>query len=306
MSDIRFDDVIRILDKIPDDPRITMTGSESLYHYTSANGLLGIITTNSINLSNLRYLNDENELEYSKKIFLSVLDDILKVVSEEEKTDICENFKRNILDYSDDIAERLFVFSTSFSDDNLHLWNYYGKNDGYAIEFSVKDLLNSFYKHKLKLVKTKNSEDNEYSIYNGKVIYDLQTQRELLEKYIKCIISLIHIGQRDKKINEANRIISKYRHSLIAFMFNMKENYNNIESEYRICIIPNKGYLSYQYTNKHGIIVPYVKLKKRKLKIKGIKIGPMIKDDIAHKGIDSIVKNLNIKCTISKSLIKQR
>ena len=39
-----------------------------LYHYTSADGLIGILSSKSIWLTDLRYMNDLSELQYSKAL----------------------------------------------------------------------------------------------------------------------------------------------------------------------------------------------------------------------------------------------
>ena len=39
-----------------------------LYHYTSADGLIGILTTKTIWLTDLRYMNDLSELQYSREL----------------------------------------------------------------------------------------------------------------------------------------------------------------------------------------------------------------------------------------------
>ena len=42
--------------------------SKLIYHYTSINGLIGIIERKSIWATNILYLNDASELNYSKNI----------------------------------------------------------------------------------------------------------------------------------------------------------------------------------------------------------------------------------------------
>ena len=46
---------------------------ETLYHYTSADGLKSIIENKTIRFSDYRFLNDIDELEYGKKIFKQIL-----------------------------------------------------------------------------------------------------------------------------------------------------------------------------------------------------------------------------------------
>ena len=53
-----------------------MDDFETLYHYTSTDGLKSIIENKTIRFSDYRFLNDIDELEYGKKVFRQVLDEL--------------------------------------------------------------------------------------------------------------------------------------------------------------------------------------------------------------------------------------
>ncbi len=302
-----FSDVLEKLDALPDRDEITVSGSDSVFHYSSANGLLGIVSSNSLQLSNLKYLNDPNEIEYSKGLFFEILEATKFPLDEKSNKIIRESFIEDICKYIDYLSDRLFIFSTSLDKDSLHLWNYYGKNDGYSIEFQVDTLIDCFLNNLLALDKQK-EEDGiiKYSVFLGKVIYNKEVQIDILKQYINLITQIIVIGIKYSKLNEALEYLKKYRFFLLTIMLNMKESFHSIESEYRVCIVPDKKYVNIKYKNKDGLIIPYISINKSILPIKAIGIGPKIKDLIAFNGIHNMVKNLGLGCDIYNSKISIR
>ena len=52
--------------------------SSIVYHYTSASGLHGIVTSKSICATNILYLNDSSELIYAAQMLQKVIDELLK------------------------------------------------------------------------------------------------------------------------------------------------------------------------------------------------------------------------------------
>jgi uncharacterized Fe-S radical SAM superfamily protein PflX len=50
---------------------------ESIFHYTTAEGLKGILTSQTLWATDFRYLNDTEELSQAKEIFISVVKPIM-------------------------------------------------------------------------------------------------------------------------------------------------------------------------------------------------------------------------------------
>ena len=46
---------------------------ETLYHYTSAEGLLGIVSSNVLRASSALYMNDASELEYARDLIQKII-----------------------------------------------------------------------------------------------------------------------------------------------------------------------------------------------------------------------------------------
>jgi hypothetical protein len=105
-----------------------------LYHYTTQEGLLGILQEGVIRASGIQHLNDASEFHYAVNIALSVLNSISMPAEVNERlTSILTTFQ-----YSWD------VFVTSFSQygDQLGQWRAYGKDGGFSIGFDPTELRN--------------------------------------------------------------------------------------------------------------------------------------------------------------------
>ena len=140
---------------------------ETLYHYTSADGLKSIIENKTIRFSDYRFLNDIDELEYGKKIFKQILCEIRNenpkysdYLSQWE-TEL-QNIEKGKIKYLKPISQdengaihciqcesenyHYYIFSLTVLGDNKDMWNMYsGNNPGYRIKIKGNELMNFFY-----------------------------------------------------------------------------------------------------------------------------------------------------------------
>jgi hypothetical protein len=110
---------------------------EFLYHYTSGEGLHGILSTNSLRGSNFAFMNDASEFSYGVGIART------KILAAAERTPE-QSLKRSLL-----LAGRLLdmglcdAYLSCFCEapDLLSQWRGYGANSGrYCIEFAASEL----------------------------------------------------------------------------------------------------------------------------------------------------------------------
>jgi hypothetical protein len=88
--------------------------SGTCWHYTNADGLLGIVNKNELWASSPRVLKDSSELRYGISILKSALEEM--EVSKEFSAEQVELLKSNIeFNVFEDIMDRLYVFSASDS-----------------------------------------------------------------------------------------------------------------------------------------------------------------------------------------------
>lgn len=136
------------------------------FHYTSGQGLFGILNSQQLHCTNLRFMNDPSEEFY----FDQLLDELILKRGEElrivHETLFNESYRNAVLSPT----ER-FVVSFSKNGDSLPMWNYYSKGNGYNIEIDLK-----------KLIELNRTQD--LSVLKVDINYDENQQVELLEKLI--------------------------------------------------------------------------------------------------------------------------
>ena len=100
-----------------------------VYHYTSPKGLIGILSKKKIWATNIRYLNDFNELHEASNAAERILTDMLNSASESEY-DLLSRMLKNV----GTAASRYYVSSFSEDGDSLSQWRAYcPPTGGYAI-----------------------------------------------------------------------------------------------------------------------------------------------------------------------------
>ena len=125
-----------------------------LYHYTDAQGLIGILTDARLHVSRGVCLNDPNELAYGEGLARAILKQRARDLDKPEPT-LLGYFNTAAADFRGFAADpdetlrgprevRLDPFVTSFSSDSdlLGLWAYYAREGGYCIGFRRDRLAN--------------------------------------------------------------------------------------------------------------------------------------------------------------------
>lgn len=147
-----------------------------LYHYTSQDGLIGIIESKSIWASNIHYLNDSKEFQHA-------IDELKAIIYNRKKNQNNELIKKlyNSIEGSIGSFSRINIFVASLTEkgDQLSQWRGYCQNGaGYSIGFSKSEI---------------ESLSNQQGFTFKPCIYAVQQQRKLLteplERLEKKIIS---------------------------------------------------------------------------------------------------------------------
>jgi len=77
---------------------------ELLYHYTDCDGANGIVTSKSIRLTALRYLNDTSELRLAIKLFQDVASKTAENLGDKEKSDFLKRAGQQLDSFTETIA----------------------------------------------------------------------------------------------------------------------------------------------------------------------------------------------------------
>jgi len=195
-----------------------------LCHYTTPDGLMGIVQTNRLWATNIRYLNDFTEFRYTHNLLREITDMILKKVSPLQQT-----FLRRVieeLNYYDAIFDA-YVFCLSEIGDQLSQWREYASRGiGYSIGFKGTNLKRSFHRVGMKLVR---------------VIYDKSEQMRLVERIIIDTCNfLVDIGNRYPERTDDNIIdcCDILMMALTPYTVQFKHQAFSEEREWRIVYIP--------------------------------------------------------------------
>jgi hypothetical protein len=122
---------------------------KSLFHYTTAAGLLGILRESVLWATEARFLNDAQEAIYARELFVSALRDIENPALDPTHPghSFADSFDEVFRRYTSQVEEELGseqvpVYVTCFceSGDLLSQWRAYGSDHGYALELETDAL----------------------------------------------------------------------------------------------------------------------------------------------------------------------
>ncbi len=292
---------------------MTKDADFNLWHYTTAEGLKGILSDQTLWATDYRYLNDESEITYSKTIIrqamlpkvIDKINQICCVNSDAKKIAALHGGVQNIADIETretidilfdamlnppDSPQRIpFVLSfckvpenDSFKQENglLSQWRGYGKDGGYAIIFNTNELIRDFEKER---------ESFYYGpTVDGSVVYDTENldetddMKEHLSKLSNYAYKVCEsrLSKKELPPTETTNI-----GALFACMAFLKHKGFEEEKEYRFCVMPfnkersgdpTRAIKKIETRNSGGTLVSYIRLFERSgnLSIKGICVGP--------------------------------
>lgn len=280
-----------LLEKIPKIKKVLDTDKNcTIYHYTKPEKLLNILSGGTLRFSNALYLNDKEEIAYSYRLIVKLIDEIPELNPDlfgKIKTHFSNKYK-HIVDGENDFRNKLEYFTTSFSteSDNLTLWNNYakGKNyTGYNIGFDKKKLIDEM-------------TENKYLPVFGSVIYDKQKQIKIIHAIFKKWNKLFNRALKCKKTNEVKLFDILFELidvlSIVSIFFKNPQFKN--EHEYRIVIVNAFGVENSKPTKvveKNGLFVPYLEYKFSKESVTSINIGPTFDENIFYTSTNRMLLN---------------
>ena len=106
----------------------------ALWHYTSTEGLVGILTSDCLHFTDVRFLNDTSEIEYGRALCRKVMTDILTT-----ETGATARLLTTLLDRFDDPAGiTSYVACFCHNGDLLSQWRTYGATgNGFSLGFDT-------------------------------------------------------------------------------------------------------------------------------------------------------------------------
>ena len=283
-----FDNLLKKIPKI--NKILDNDKSSTIYHYTKPEKLLNILKSASIRFSNALYLNDKDEIAYSYKLIVKLIDETPNL-----ETDVFEKIKnhfiskyKHIIDGEIDSKIELEYFTTSFSseNDNLTLWNNYSKGKsytGYNIGFN-KDLL------------IKDMIEKEFHPIYGSVIYDTKKQAKILTSIFKkwnTQIKNLSNTRKNYEVHLFDLIFELIDILSIVSLFFKNPQFNN-EKEYRIVLVNGVDIKSAKQTKiieKNGLFIPYIEYNFSHNTVSNVNIGPTLDERIFYASTNRMLMN---------------
>ena len=156
-----------------------------LYHYTDGQGLLGMLKTQRLWASNIRFMNDPTEIEYATRL--------VRAVAEERRPnypdEVVEVVRGGITDIADMYENIPEDYITCFCEkgDLLSQWRGYGAvGGGYALGFAAEHLgLHSAWP------------GGKLQPLLRKVIYSPKEQKLLIRKWVELLLDWEMVRRRD-------------------------------------------------------------------------------------------------------------
>ncbi len=220
-----------------------------LYHYTTTQGLLGILSSNSLWASNLNYMNDFSELKYAGNLMDRELTKAM-----EADPDLTEHLSDTSFN---EIMDWYVAYALCFCEegDQLSQWRAYaGKGTGYAIGFDTM---------RLEPKKSENWRTLSKVIY--KPDEQAATIKPSIEEYIEDFKA--HLGnssnldekQEQKRLAD---IALRFFKTNFRYYFFFKDPAFRVEKEWRLVETKTSfdGVEDVSFREMQGAVVPYIKM----------------------------------------------
>ena len=266
-------------------------------HYTTLEGLKGILNTRSSWCTDTSSLNDPMELEYGKKLIIDKLNEEIK--SEENNT--IKKLLDNLVLYVNIFNKHLYrVFIACFCEDDnlLSQWRAYaGKGVGYNIGFNFET--DTKFSH-----NPENLSDESHIILR-KIIYNVNEQSKIINRSIAIII------EEAKRVEEyfSNRgglpeaWPSQAALETVNTLFDIITSFKNPafreEQEWRLIKVIDPDQLTelLQFRDLNGRLTPYISTLIYEndednyfCPISKIRFGPVLDEKITKSNLELFVK----------------
>ena len=303
----------------------------TLFHYTTANGLLGILRNNEIWSTAYYCANDESELGVGKGVltplFLSKTHEMIRAAHPQVRT-----FSKRGVDirhYADQFEQRivghalslLCVYITCFckpinTEDFTHgllsQWRGYGVDGGYALQFSRKKL-------EAAVERTYKTDSLNYDLLDVHYTPDNPLKVEVLKHshaYTSAFLNFLdELENFDFNKTTMQSPIANLPggplESLLNFLVHTKSQHFVEERECRLSLVEpvasEIGGLPVDYFNRNGLIVPFTRTPSSSFNvldcIEWIIIGPGPRIGARFNSITQMVRKMGLKIKVRPSHI---
>lgn len=248
-------------------------------HYTSQIGLIGIISSESIWATNIKFLNDEHEFQDALDLIREIIP-TAKITSEHPNHSVyvqyIERLNKELLTLDRHVTESVFTCSFSKETDLLSQWRgYCPDNNRFCLVFDINELFDC-----IKEVYS--------DAHLVECVYEKKEKRskivELLNEYWTKYFTSSDEKSKKNVMNELS-----WKVMLLASYF--KHPSFSEEKEKRIVVIDQNGNGSeLQFREGKYSIIPYLVLPSPRKNIKQIHIGPTSNKELSKRSLEMFLE----------------
>ncbi|MGR3303845.1 MAG: DUF2971 domain-containing protein [Candidatus Scalindua sp.] len=292
-----------------------------LYHYTSQEGILGIINNKEVWATDISYLNDTKEYKYTVDLTREIIKErhrlylldrrlsspptfattnpmsnLDKVLSFQDK------YGEDWIEYSmlDDLyevllhfkAQHIFLFSLSEDGNLLSQWRGYCPHGGYSIGFNTSAF------SKLMVEKK--------GLIFVKCIYEKNDQKKMINNIIDEYIN--NIRKSNKTLDSIEKrvdLVITFVRRLHAIAPKLKSDSFKEEKEWRILTVPLKETNFIKFREGKSTIIPYIRIKiddNGNMPIEEVIISPISHEQLSENAVKLLLSCKEIEsCSVKTS-----
>lgn len=252
-----------------------------LYHYTTAQGLLGILESHRLWATNLHFMNDFSELKYAGNL----MDSMLQAAIQEDALE--ERISHSSFS---DIWDLFSAYAVCFCEegDQLSQWrNYSEKGTGYALGFDARKLNEILQPRQVEYVR-----ENQ-----------IRAIKPAIENYVEQIKGYLRLGSgevgKDIEQKKLAEIAFDFYKKVFGYFFCFKHSAFSEEREWRmISVTPINDHIKdLHFRETQGTVVPFIEigLPSSESIILEIVQGPRVDPELGKKSLELLLEKCGYK-----------
>lgn len=274
-----------------------------LYHYTAASGLQGVLEEGCFHATAAYFMNDASEVDYGCDFFADILDEWCQLNKERETlgAKVLRNARSGFRDRAlmRNTLAQIYVVCFCEQANLLSQWRTYGQTGGYSIGFD-----------RIALEKFR-TERNIFNIRLEKVIYEQNSQREILEALLVDSVAELGREEIDSAYRKTSLAVQRgFAHVFVHYLETLalreivrfKHPAFREESEWRLIAQPpprisgeyQDAVATVKFRPSHGVPTPYIELRPEGdlLPITSVRYGPTLERKRVEHALAVLLRKL--------------